>query len=83
VRGSISETGSFGDKQRMVYWRQDGDRIYLDIIAPQGINQNFLKAYLVHPSGLAGAPGFNILNSDVYDINGNSITLVPSLAYFP
>jgi len=83
VRGSVVVTGSFGDTQRMLYWRQDGQQIYIDVIAPQGIKQAFLMMYLIHPNGLIGLPGFNITSSKVYDTSGNEIFLNPTLEYFP
>ena len=81
VRGSYASTGSFGDKQRMVYWRQDGSQLYLDIIAPQGINQRYLMAYIVHPPGIA-SPLFNIVDSKIFDTAGNEILLTPVLEYY-
>lgn len=81
VRGSAADPGAFGDKQRMVYWRQDGDRLYIDIIAPQGIDSRYLQAFVVHPRGLSGSPGFTLVSSAVYDINGQTLTVTPQLAY--
>lgn len=83
VRGTFSSPGAFGDKQRMVYWRQDGDRLFVDIIAPQGIESRYLQAFVVHPRGLAGSPGFSLVSAVAYDINGQSITVQPMLAYTP
>jgi len=82
VRGNYVSTGMFGDKQRMVYWHQDGQQMFVDIIAPQGINQAFLKVYLVHPTGLSASPAFNITSSQFYDVNGNAFFLTPTLEYF-
>lgn len=82
VRGSFVDPGAFGDKQRMVYWRQDGDRLYIDIIAPQGIDSRYLQAFVVHPRGLSGSPGFTIVNASVYDINGQPLSVTPQLAYY-
>ena len=53
VRGSVVDPGAFGETQRMVYWHQNGLQLYIDIIAPQGINQAFSMAYIIHPRGLA------------------------------
>lgn len=83
VRGSFSSPGAFGDKQRMVYWHQDGDRLYIDIIAPQGIDSRYLQAFVVHPRGLSGSPNFTIVSAAVYDINGQPISVTPQLAYYP
>ncbi len=83
VRGSVVDPGAFGTTQRMVYWHQDELQLYIDIIAPQGINQAFLMAYIIHPQGLAGNPNFTITSSSIYDVNGYEITLSPGLEYFP
>lgn len=83
VRGSFASPGAFGDKQRMVYWRQDGDRMYIDILAPQGIESRYLQAFVVHPRGLAGSPGFAIVSASVYGIDGQALSLQPALAYSP
>lgn len=83
VRGSFSSPGAFGDKQRMVYWRHDGDRLYIDILAPQGINSRYLQLFVIHPRGVTAAPGFALVSADIYDINGQPISLVPTLVYTP
>lgn len=83
VRGSLLYSGSFGKTQRMVYWHQDGQQLFIDVVAPQGINQAYLKMYLVHPSGLSAEPNFSLTSSRVYDINGDEIALIPVLEYFP
>jgi len=82
VRGSFVSTGSFGETQRMIYWRQDGQQLYIDVVAPQGIKQAYLMMYLMHPRGLSASPNFNIISSKIYDVNGSEITLVPTLEYF-
>ncbi len=83
VRGSVVTTGAFGDKQRMVYWHQDGQQLFIDVVAPQGIEQDYLMMYLMHPRGLSGLPGFNIISSKIYDVSGSEIVLTPTLEYFP
>jgi hypothetical protein len=83
VRGSYSTTGAFGKTQRMVYWRQDGLKLFLDVVAPQGIEPKYLKVYMVHPKGLTGSPGFSLVSSTVYDVNGSAIVVNPTLEYFP
>jgi|GEM_PF-1878439 len=83
VRGGFSVTGKFGEKQRMVYWRQDGQQLYIDVIAPQGIHHAYLMMYLIHPDGLLDSVNFNITSSRIYDVNGNELSLVPTLEYFP
>ena len=83
VRGSNGNPGAFGEMQRMVYWRQDGQKMYIDVIAPQGLKPKYLKLNVVHPSGLSGSPNFSLNKVTVYDIDGNVVTTVPaSLAYF-
>lgn len=83
VRGASGSPGAFGDKQRMVYWRQDGDRLYIDILAPQGIDSRYLQAFVMHPRGLAGSPGFTLVSAAIYDINGQTLSLQPALTYSP
>lgn len=82
VRGSFISTGSFGEAQRMVYWRQDGQQLYIDVTAPQGIKTTYLMIYIVHPRGLEASPGLSLVSSQIYDIDGNEIVLMPSLEYF-
>jgi len=83
VRGSFSIPGAFGATQRMVYWRQNGTQLYVDIVAPQGIDPRFLQLYLVHPRGLSGSVNFSLTSTAVYDVNGNAMAVQPSLVYFP
>ncbi len=83
VRGSFSSTGAFGATQRMVYWRQDGQKLYVDVVAPQGIETRYLKLYIVHPKNLSGSPNFNIISTATYDVSGNAMSASPVLEYFP
>lgn len=85
VRGTFSNPGApFGDKQRMVYWRQTGTQVLIDIIAPQGIEGRYLQSYIVHPRGLVGDPLFSLSSATFYDLNGNLITPgTPILTYSP
>lgn len=83
VRGSYSDSGAFGMTQRMVYWHQDGQKLYVDIIAPQGIDARYLQFYVVHPQGLPESPAFNILSAQVYGTDGNPIAVTPVLTYSP
>lgn len=83
VRGDFLNPGSFGKTQRMVYWHQDGTKLYVDIIAPQGVDPRFLQLFVVHPQGLAGSPAFNILSAQVYGTDGNAIAVTPALTYSP
>lgn len=82
VRGS-STTASFGKTQRMVYWHQDGTKLYVDIIAPQGINPRYLQFFVVHPRGLTGSPALSIVSSQVYGTDGSAIAVAPALTYNP
>ncbi len=83
VRGSSSATGVFGKTQRMLYWRQDGQKLYLDVVAPQGIEPKYLKLYVVHPMDASGFPGFNLISATVYGVDGTAIAVQPTLEYFP
>lgn len=84
VRGSPTETGAFGSNQRGVYWKQDGDKLFIDIVAPQGIEGRYLQVFVVHPRGLTGDPTLSLESATNYDINGNdSIVYTPSFEYFP
>ena len=80
---SVRVSDSFGKTQRMVYWRQDGLKLYVDIVAPQGIDPRFLQLFVVHPTGLASSPAFSILSSQVYGTDGNAIAVTPTLTYSP
>jgi hypothetical protein len=83
VRGFFGNPGAFGETQRMVYWRQDGQRLLIDVIAPQGIEPRFLMLYVVHPPGVPGSPNFQLTNATGYDLNGNTMAVAPTLQYFP
>jgi len=83
VRGSLTDPGAFGKTQRMVYWHQDGHNLYVDIVAPQGIDPRYLQFYVVHPQGLAGSPAFSILSAQVYGTDGYPIGVTPVLTYSP
>lgn len=83
VRGSFVDTGAFGATQRMVYWHQAGGQLYVDVVAPQGIDSRFLQLYLVHPRGLSGPVNFSVVSATLYDVDGNTIVNTPSLQYFP
>lgn len=83
VRGTFGNPGAFGKTQRMVYWHQDGQNLYVDIIAPQGIDPRYLQLYVVHPPDLTESPAFNIMNSQVYGTDGNPIDVTPVLTYSP
>ena len=82
VRGG-GTTASFGKTQRMVYWHQDGVKLFVDIIAPQGIDPRYLQFFVVHPRGLVGSPAFSILSSQVFGTDGNVISIAPTLSYSP
>ena len=79
---STVRESAFGTTQRMVYWRQDGQYLYVDIVAPQGIYGKYLQLYVVHPKGLTGSPGFS-LTSAIYGVDGSVISAQPTLQYFP
>ena len=83
VRGTYANTGAFGKTQRMVYWHQDGQKLYVDIVAPQGIDPRYLQFYVVHPSGLARSPAFNLISAQVYGTDGNPVAVSPVLTYSP
>ncbi|MEW6330089.1 MAG: hypothetical protein AB1560_01380 [Pseudomonadota bacterium] len=83
VRGSIGSTGAFGATQRMVYWRQDGQFLYVDVVAPQGISSMYLQLYILNPRGLTGSPNFTLISAAVYDVNGALIAGQPTLQYYP
>lgn len=83
VRGSIGSTGAFGATQRMVYWHQDGQFLYVDVVAPQGISPMYLQLYILNPRGLTGSPNFTLISAAVYDVNGAQISGQPTLQYYP
>jgi len=82
-KGTAFATGPFGDHQRMVSWRHDGTQLFINIIAPKGIEDRYLQVYVVHPRGLPGDPGLNLVSTTGYDLNGSTITTVPQFSYFP
>jgi hypothetical protein len=79
VRGDYSNPGAFGKTQRMIYWRQDGQNLYLDMVAPQGIDGRYLQLYVVFPRGLAASPNISLTSATVYDVNGSVIATQPNL----
>lgn len=83
VSGTYSKPDPFGKTQRMVYWHQDGTKLFVDIIAPQGIDPRYLQLFVVHPRGLVGSPAFSIVSSQVYGTDGNAISVTPALSYSP
>lgn len=83
VSGSYASPDPFGKTQRMVYWHQDGTKLYVDIIAPQGISSRYLQFFVLHPRGLVGSPDLNILSAQVYGTDGNAIAVTPTLTYSP
>jgi hypothetical protein len=83
VRGSVSTPGPFGGTQRMVYWRQEGGQVHVSMVAPQGLDREFVQIYIVHPRGLSGPPNFTITNTNFYDIDGELVSFPLSLEYFP
>ncbi len=83
VRGSVGDPGAFGDKQRMVYWHHDTNRLYIDIVAPQGIDGRFLMLYVMHPRDLPASPNFALNSATVYDLNGQPQSIQPVLTYMP
>jgi hypothetical protein len=81
---TVRTSGSaFGKTQRMVYWRQDGQKLYVDVVAPQGIASAYMKIYVLHPKGVNGSPGFGLITSAVYAVDGSAMTLQPTLEYSP
>lgn len=83
VRQEYPALEAFGARQRMVHWRQDGDRLYVDVIAPRGIEPLYLRVSVLHPRGLSGSPAFSLEGAQVYDLDGNPVALQPVLTYFP
>jgi hypothetical protein len=83
VRDPYATPSAFGETQRMVYWRQDGLRLYVDVVAPQGISSRYLQVFVIHPKGLSRSPNFSLVSTKVYDVNGNAMTLQPVLQYHP
>lgn len=84
VRGTSSNpSGPFGATQRMVYWRQDGQNVYIDVVAPQGISGKYLQLFVIHPDNPNIAPNFALAEVAAYDVNGSALSVQPSLAYFP
>lgn len=83
VRGSAVSPGAFGDKQRMVYWHQDGQYLYIDMVAPQGISGKYLQFFVVHPADPGIQPAFTLTEVAAYAVDGNAVSVQPVLEYFP
>jgi len=86
VRGTSSnQSAPFGDKQRSVFWQQDGSQLQIDIIAPYGIDGRYLQIYILHPRGIVGDPSFSIMSTNFWDLDGNPATFgnSPTLTYSP
>ena len=83
VRGDAATPGAFGQTQRMVYWRQDGQQLYVDVVAPQGIETRYLQLYVIHPRGLSASPNISLISAVVYDTDGNELAIPVDAAYFP
>lgn len=75
VRGTALETGSFGETQRMVYWKQDGDKLTISTIAPQGLDCQYLQHFIMYPTGISPAPSFALESTTSFDINGETVSL--------
>jgi hypothetical protein len=80
---STVRDSAFGATQRMVYWRQDGQNLYVDIVAPQGVNGKYLQLFVIHPKGLSGSPGLALTDAKVYGVDGSVISAPPTLQYYP
>lgn len=81
---AVRRSGSaFGQTQRMVYWRQDGQYLYIDIVAPQGVDGKYLQLFVVHPRNLSAPPDLVMTDVEVYDVEGSSMFIQPTLQYFP
>jgi len=90
TRGTFNTfpSAAFGDKQHMLYWHQNGSQLYIDLIAPDGIEGRYVQVYIMHPHSVVGTPTFTLSRFTLYDINGVDITsllggMSPTLAYYP
>jgi hypothetical protein len=81
VRGSTPTSNVFGETQRMIYWRHDGQQLFVNIVAPQGIEPRYLRFFALHPDTVTGNPAFSLIQSSVYDVNGDTLSFVPTLEY--
>jgi hypothetical protein len=81
---AVRTTSAFGKTQRMVYWRQDGQKLYIDLVAPQGIEPMYSKIYIIHRRSSGGAsPSFSVISASVYGVDGSALAIQPVLEYFP
>ena len=86
VRGTSNDpTASFGDKQVSMFWHQDGTKVYINVIAPEGVASRYIQLYIVHPRTVVGNPAFHIDSATFYDINGGEVFYsgIPVLSYNP
>jgi hypothetical protein len=81
---AVRTTSAFGKTQRMAYWRQDGQRLYIDVVAPQGIEPIYSKIYIIHRRTSGGdSPNFSLISASVYGVDGSALAIQPVLEYFP
>jgi len=68
-----------------MFWRQDGTKMYISVVAPEGVASRYIQLYIVHPRTVVGNPAFNIDSATFYDINGNEVIYsgIPVLSYNP
>ena len=84
VRGGSFSSGPFGETQRMAYWHISAPgQLTVDLFAPQGIQARYLQVYIVHPTNLPGGIDLALDSATVFDVNGNTISNTPALAYLP
>ena len=82
-RGDLFNEGKFGDHQRMVSWKVDGNQLHIYVIAPNGIEDRYLQVYIIHPRDLQSDPQLNLVSTTGYDLNGNEIVATPQFSYHP
>ena len=62
-------SGTFGDFQSMLFWRETGGQLSIGILCPAGVASDNIRLAIVYPVGVAN-PGISILSMNVVDLNG-------------
>ena len=80
---TIRQSGAgFNESQHMVYWHHDGQKLYIDLIAPLGIPAMFTNLYIIHPDNITGSANFFLESSNIYNNDGTTTSLPVNLEYF-
>ena len=54
----------------------------VDAIAPHGIDGEYRRLDVMHRRELSGTPGFALVNTKAFDIDGQPVSSAPQLTYY-